>query len=180
MTSTVPEMKRNCPKDLPSIESLHAMFIYDPESGLLEWRDIRDSMGRRLVRLKRKCGHLNSRGYIKVGIGGKHYASHRIIWKMMTGEEPPEVDHKNNCGSDNRLLNLRAATHALNARNAKRWRGKILPRGVRKHASCSKYEARIKCDGVAHYLGLYDTPAAAHEAYKSASDQLHQQFANHD
>ena len=52
-------------------------------------------------------------------IGDKHYYAHRVIWKMVTGDEPEHIDHINGRPDDNRLTNLRAATHSLNMRNRK-------------------------------------------------------------
>lgn len=44
---------------------------------------------------------------------------HRIIWKMVYGEEPDTIDHINGDPSDNRLVNLRSVPQGDNARNIK-------------------------------------------------------------
>ncbi len=93
-------MKRN---PLPSVKTIKGTFEYLPDSGRLIWRDSSEDAGRK-----------NSSGYVYVRTGPtQRFMAHRIIWKLMTGEEPAfDIDHKNGDKSDNRWHNLRLATRS--------------------------------------------------------------------
>lgn len=59
--------------------------------------------------------------YCRVYVGRIPYAVHNIVWEMHNGPIPPGmvVDHINRDGKDNRIDNLRLATHAQNNVNRK-------------------------------------------------------------
>lgn len=60
--------------------------------------------------------------YYIVGIGGKQYKVHRIIWELKFGEIPEGkiIDHINGDSLDNRIENLRIATYIHNNSNKKK------------------------------------------------------------
>lgn len=103
--------------------------------------------------------------------------AHRIIWKMITGEEPECIDHINGFPSDNRWRNLRAATYSLNRANSVSKHRIGLPRGVVLHRKTGRYQAQIETNGKKHYLGLFDQPDEAHEAYVQAAKERFGEFA---
>lgn len=72
------------PKPLPSREALLALLRYDERTGKLFWRH------RPTVRALDS----NSNGYRRGRLWGEYYYAHRVIWKMLHGTEPPEVDHR--------------------------------------------------------------------------------------
>ena len=110
-------------KPLPDAELLRQLLEYDAETGLLKWRE-RDSSH---FADARRCSIWNakyagtragqSRKYVIVKILGVGYVAHRIIWKMVHGVDPDEIDHINRDKLDNRLINLRDVDHAVNMRN---------------------------------------------------------------
>jgi hypothetical protein len=53
---------------------------------------------------------------------GSFLLAHRVIWAIVYGEWPEQVDHINGNRADNRIANLRAATSASNSRNMARSR----------------------------------------------------------
>lgn len=76
------------------------------------------------------------------------------------------IDHRDRDGTNNSYLhNLRLVPMALNIHNANRHRPEsILPRGV-KMTPYGKYVANTKAGGKFVYLGTFDTPEFAGEAY---------------
>lgn len=95
---------------------------------------------------------------------------HRAILGTPAGRV---TDHRNQNPLDNRRANLRVATKAQNATNSAAFYGK-LPRGVQPRDG--KWRAAIRKDGRRVYLGTFDTPDAAHDAYVAAARELHGDF----
>lgn len=89
------------------------------------------------------------------------------------------VDHINGDGLDNRKANLRLCTSSLNQANRKR---SVLNtsgfKGVTWNRSVGKWQATIKRDGKNFYLGVFDSPHAAHDEYKKAALSLFGEFAS--
>lgn len=101
-------------------------------------------------------------------------ALHREILKPPPGLQ---VDHINGNGLDNRRANLRIATPAQNARNARMRRNNTSGfKGVRLHKPSGKWVAEIKVNNTTKSLGAYEAAAEAHAAYARASAELHQEF----
>jgi hypothetical protein len=112
-----------------------------------------------------------------VGLNCTLYAEHRIIWKMMTGDDPSDtVDHKNNDPRDNRWSNLRIANETQQKWNrGLQSNNKSGYRGVSLHMN-GRYQARINDGRTYKHLGLFDTPKEASEAYQAAARMLHGEF----
>jgi hypothetical protein len=80
------------------------------------------------------------------------------------------MDHVNGCRDDNRIENLRLASHLENAQNRKKSKANTSGfTGVTWHKPRGKWHARI--GGL--YLGLYDDIDEAHLAYLDAKKNLH-------
>lgn len=153
---------------LPDQNLLLDLFAYDPESGLLT---------RRVTQGGRVCGELagglTAKGYLALRVGGKTYKAHRIIWKMMTGDEPPEIDHRDMVPSNNCWSNLRAADHARNMANRGPLRNNTSGfKGVCFHKRQRAWCASIKVNGRQIYLGAFATKEDAAAAY-DAAERLH-------
>ena len=155
-------------RQLPSQETLRGLFSYDPETGHLTNLYTRSS---RAVK-GRRAGNLMGTGYRRVRLDGIEYGEHRLIWKLVYGEDPDTIDHINADRSDNRLCNLRSCTAADNNRFAAARRN-TLPVGVKQLKEGDRlydsYMARATIDGKRVYLGTYDTPEQAHQAYLEAT-----------
>ena len=160
------------PLALPSQEFLRERFDYDPESGILTWAYGRPGVSKGTV-----AGHPNKNGqFVQVMLDRKSYLVHRIVWKWMTGDDPPSlIDHINHDPHDNRWENLRLATPSENAQNC-RGSGKY-KKGVTKNTCGVTFEAKIRMDGKIYRLGNFRTEDEAHEAYCKAAEALHRQFA---
>lgn len=84
------------------------LYRYDAASGILYRRHA----------TREKVGKAKSNGYLVVGVDGKNYQAHRVIWLIVHGKWPDgDIDHLNRIKTDNRLENLRDVSHKVNARN---------------------------------------------------------------
>lgn len=173
-------------KRLPPVEYLHECFDYDPLSGLLRWRMRPDYHFRSVPRADafnhkhrgRIINGCNNHGYLWVWISGKIYLSHRIIYKMMTGQEPPEtLDHKDRDNKNNEWENLREASVAENIINKIAAWGKSGVLGVRKCSRGDHWEARIKYKRKSIQIGTYRTQEEAIAARKAAEKAYYGEFA---
>lgn len=114
---------------LPSLERLNEMLSYDIQTGTLTWKDrptssfhgsvmpaeIMEKSWRSRFAGKPAGGY--GGGYHRVMIDGHHHLTHRVIWKIQTGEDPVEIDHIDGNRLNNRFENLRSVTRAINMRN---------------------------------------------------------------
>lgn len=158
-------------KRLPSAEGLRALLAYAEETGHLRWRE---SRGR--VAAGDKAGSLTNDGYITVRIGGARFLAHRLIWKIVTGDDPlPQVDHINGVRTDNRWGNLRLATQSQNFANRRSMAGRL--KGAIREPRTGKWYSRVQCGGRQIHLGTFETEWAAHQAYCSASAAVFGEFA---
>jgi len=155
-------------KQLPSQETLRGLFSYDPDTGHLTNLSTRSS---RAVKGDR-AGSLMGTGYRRILIDNVEYGEHRLIWKLVYGEDPNIIDHINSLPCDNRLCNLRNCSVGDNNRFAAAKKN-CLPLGVKqlkeKGKAYDRYMARATVNGKRVYLGTFDTPEQAHNAYMEAT-----------
>lgn len=104
----------------PTQEQVRQRLHYDPETGL--FTRVAAGAASQVRRIGKPAGTLNkATGYIQFhACGGLRYA-HRLAWIYVHGAIPEgaRIDHANRQRHDNRLCNLRLATHADNLRNCK-------------------------------------------------------------
>ncbi len=99
---------------------------------------------------------------------------HRFLAKAPIGTE---VDHRSGDGLDNRRKNLRFATPTQNRCNQKRRKNNSSGfKGVYRTPSGKRWTAQIGIRGKRIHIGCFDTPIAAHEAYKKAAEEYHAEF----
>jgi hypothetical protein len=172
-------------KPLPGAAYLRECFDYNPETGAFVWR----ARPRHHFESDRRWRQANTRsagkiagtpnkfGHIWTGLGDGRFYVHRIIWKMMTGEEPPELDHHNRKPFDNRWSNLRIATRRNNTQN-KTVRSDAASglKGVRPDKRSGRYGAEICIGGNKRWLGTFESKEAAHAAYCAAAREAFGQF----
>lgn len=90
--------------------------LFEYRDGRLYWK-VSPSRG---VRENDLAGSLSSEGYVRVGVKGREYFAHRLIWLYHNGYFPEnQIDHINRKRDDNRIKNLREASRSCNLRNMK-------------------------------------------------------------
>jgi HNH endonuclease/AP2 domain len=155
---------------------LQSLLSYNPETGIFVWR-LHNS---KRTKNSSSAGCLNKdTGYIQIKIDGHLYRAHRLAWFYVYGNFPiHQIDHINGNRSDNRIENLREATHLQNQHNQTKPRANNTGyKGVSFYAPLLKYRARIKLKNKEKHLGYFDTPEEAYEAYCNAAKSLHGDFA---
>jgi hypothetical protein len=151
-------------------EQLRKILEYSAETGVLVWK-IRPS---RAVKAGDVAGNINAKGYSTIGICGKVYKTHRIVWLHVTGNWPIGlIDHINGNKSDNRFANLRDVGAEGNSQNVRKpnKRNKSGFMGVIWFQN--KWRASITINKKTIRIGDYATPEEAHQAYLDAKRMYH-------
>lgn len=118
-----------------------------------------------------------SHGYVEIQFNGRRYTCHRLAWWWVHGEWVKEVDHRNLVRSDNRIDNLRSATHSMNLANAGPRKGRAL-KGVYPFRKTGRWVAKIKCNYKPIHLGVFDDEQDAARAYDAAAVRHFGEFAH--
>ena len=169
-------------------EILHELLDYNVETGVLRWKARPTkyfktkrafSVWNKRFANKRAFTSKNESGYFQCTILGRGgYRAHRVIWFMMTGSWPEQIDHINGNRTDNRWCNLRSVTAAENCQNSKRRRDNTS--GVTGVCWNNKagWRVRISVNGQNKHLGYFDTFEAACEM-RSVAERNYLFHENH-
>ncbi|WP_174958564.1 AP2 domain-containing protein [Burkholderia aenigmatica] len=107
------------------------------------------------------------------------FAMHREIMGL-SPDDPRDVDHRDGNTLNNQRKNLRVCTHAQNTCNRKMSRRNTSGyKGVTWSKRDQRWQAQIMIGGKQKWLGLFDAPETAHQAYRRAAVELHGEFANY-
>lgn len=173
---------------LPTPYQLRSLLHYEPETGCFFWKNRPLSMfeNSRIGNAwnSRFCGKeafsiKHNHGYLMGVVNYKKLLAHRVAWVIHFGFWPKEqIDHINGIKTDNRIVNLREATHGENLRNSKsKAKGNLGLKGITFDKSKGLWQAVIMKDKKSYFLGRFVTPEMAHEAYCKAALALHGDFA---
>ncbi|UYE95795.1 hypothetical protein HAAEEKHM_00075 [Sinorhizobium phage AP-16-3] len=145
-------------------EYLRLRLRYDPETGKLFWREAPASEFK-LPRIHlawnkrfagKEVGSLLNTGYLYINLKKQVMLVHRVIFAMVHGYWPDQVDHINHVRTDNRLANLREVSGVGNAQNTSlpsdNTSGRI---GVYWFKQRGCWYARIKVEDKNHHLGYF-------------------------
>lgn len=164
--------KRSDIKPLPSLERLNELFVYEPVTGVIRWKSIPPNFKR--AKVGDLVGTVGAKGYLIVGVDRVQYLAHRIIWKMMTGEEPTDqIDHEDTDRLNNRWRNLREATNGPNICNSRLRKDNMSGvKGVCWDRSHNSWAATINSKRIGRFKDKSDAIAAR----LKAAEELHGQF----
>jgi hypothetical protein len=154
-------------------EELRDRLNYDPETGVFTWIDcLRPYLN------GRAAGGIDTNGYVVIGINGKVYMAHRLVWLWTHGFWPEnQLDHADLNKTNNRLTNLRPANQAQNNHNQNAQRNsKTGVKGVSWHKSKGKWRASTKINRKSVHLGNFNTVEEAAHAYGLAAKERHGEF----
>jgi len=143
------------------------IFDYRPD-GTLVWKI--NTGKKRMIGTVAGCAR-GPDGYQRVGLYGKDYYLHHLIWAWHHGIWPKRIDHENCDPQNNRIEKLREATQSQNIANS-RARKRTCPKGVSPVPGASTFNARITVNYKQINLGNYPTDDEAHAAYLEAA-RLH-------
>jgi hypothetical protein len=111
-------------------------------------------------------------------LNAKRVYRYHIIWAMHKGGWVDLIDHKNRDSLDDRIENLREATHSQNhfncgppANNTSGYKG------VTRSSGCKSWVAQMNVDGRHYYLGSFPTAEEASAAYQEAARNMRPEFA---
>jgi hypothetical protein len=177
MANSSPIESRSSRKRPPlTLERLREALDYDPGTGAFAWRIAKRGIN--------KCDPAGTviKGYVQIGLDQVFYRAHRLAWLYVYGRWPQgDIDHINGVRGDNRIANLREATHSQNMANrGPQKNNKSGFKGVSQHTQTGKWIAFIKAksgNSKVRNLGSFDTPEEAHRAYRAAASELFGEFA---
>jgi hypothetical protein len=143
---------------------LKQLLRYDPDSGIFYWNVSGNGRTAGAVAGSRTISNGNE--YIAISVDGKRYLAHRLAFLYMLGKFPDNItDHGDNDGTNNAWTNLADVTHTTNLQSDNiPARGVSGVRGVYWQAKARRWSACYMRHGERHYLGLFDTVAAAEQA----------------
>ena len=169
-------------KILPSQQYLLECVSYEPQTGLLTWkhrpldhfRDARQykSWNKRFEGKAAFATLTGERDYLCGQLDSRTLLSHRVIWKIVTDNEPPDlIDHEDTDGFNNRWKNLRDATLSQNRINSDE------AEGVHRLKNGGGWQAYIGINRKLIHLGTFATESEAKQARVEATKKYYGEFA---
>lgn len=168
----------------PDQQLLQASLDYDPQTGLLVWKRRPEFTFN--PTLKRTASHLANAFnatyagkpaftaiaknlYLKGAFNAQNYYAHRIIYKMVTGHDPLDVDHDDGNRQNNKWGNLFSKSRGDNLKNRRLSSNNTSGyHGVSFHTGHQLWAATIYDNGKCVSLGWFADKEHAITARKTA------------
>jgi len=149
-----------------AVEEVRRLFDYNPITGIMTRRVRTYSRNK----IGDAVGFTCEWGHLRVRVNGMSCYVHRLIWAWVYGIYPKEqMDHINGNPTDNRLVNLRAATQSTNMRNRRISKNNTSGfHGVYWDKVKNTWRVQIQVDGKHKYLGRHKELDDAVRARKQA------------
>lgn len=160
-----------------SVERLNKLFCYDPKTGILTNKIKRSSRAIKGA----ISGKVNDQGYLCVCVDRVCVRVHRLVFAMYYGKWPKQqIDHSNGNRSDNRIENLREATHSQNLQNTKKRENNTSGvHGVHWSKRAKKWQVQIEHQRKRIYIGIFENLTDATFARKEAEKKYHAEYSHH-
>ena len=165
-------------RPLPPLARVKELVRYDASTGKLFWLQ----PVARWIKPGDEAG-TKVKHAVDVTLDKVTYRAHRIIWLLVTGQDPGAaiVDHVDGNPHNNKIQNLRLATFHQNQCNQKRRTDNTSGlKGVTWDKSRGKWVGQIHVKGKHIFLGRHETKEEAYAAYCEAARRLHEDFARLD
>ena len=127
-------------------------------------------------RWKELKGSKHTGGYLRIRLfltsGKRNFKVHRLVYLAYNQEwniydEKQQIDHDDGNRTNNKIGNLRVVTNQQNQFNRHTAKGYYFDK------ERGKYKAQIQVDRKQNYIGSYDTPEEARQAYLAKKATLH-------
>lgn len=153
---------------------LHEVFEY--RDGGLYWKQ----PGQKRT-VGKRCGVLLRKGYRYIGMNGKKYPEHRLIWEYFHDVPPTNfIDHIDGNKSNNLISNLREATREDNQANRGKTKNNTSGyKGVSWEKQRKTYRVQVDRNGKTVVRRIKDLEEACRIA-DELRNNLHGEFAKHE
>lgn len=153
--------------------------LFNYRDGNLYWKIARTNC----IKVGNLAGCIRNSDYSQIGIDGKLYKTHRLVFLYHYGYFPQFLDHIDGNKLNNDINNLRKATNQENQRNRKKNKSyNCKPtsskyKGVGWHKYIKKWRARIAINGKDEHLGYFKSEIDAAMAYDKVAIEEFGEFA---
>lgn len=167
-------------------EYVKAILDYNPDTGILTWKYRADAEQRWNTRFAGKeAGYIATPGGMPrryITINGILYLNARVIWLWHYGDPiPVEIDHEDTNSLNDRIKNLRSATHSENSKNRSAYNTNTSGiKGVYWVKAMNKWKAAITVDYKQVHLGYFNTIEEATAARREATIKYHGIYGRHE
>jgi hypothetical protein len=118
--------------------------------------------------------------YKLVSVKNKQYYLHRLIFLILKGYMPEQIDHIDGNPSNNKIENLRETDYFTNNYNKKIQTNSTSGiKGVNWHKVAKKWRVEVCSNRRTKYLGLYEDLELAELVAMEARNKYHKEFARH-
>jgi hypothetical protein len=168
---------------LPPLEELKEFLDYNPETGIFIWK--KTTNPRIKVGSEAGCEKVKTKNlvYREIKFNYIQYRAHRLAYYMYHGIDPRnnDIDHEDRNGLNNKINNLRLATHSDNSKNRSIAENNTSGvTGVTWDKRRGKWQAQLKLNGKHKFLGYYLNIQDAAQARKEGEKKYFGKFRRQD
>ena len=157
-------------------ERLKEILTYDEVTGNFYW-----NIDKGKQKAGTKAGHILQSGYVLIGLDGKTYRAHHLVFLYKLGYFPDcLIDHIDGSKANNVADNLRLATKSQNAFNMKlKHNNTSGTKGVSFRKDRNKWRVYLKVNGKYISFGHFDSKSDAIIVSRMVRELHHKEFARH-